>query len=247
MAEYTYKYFVDAVQDCSYILCDEWILHGFFSPSLYMQSHGRPSTEQIVREVPMATSDKPVTMPVKPRQMASKKLSMEREISPDSIVRSSSSSYHSASNYDEPDEHNSSTHYSYNVEHGVPHTLVQSKGPVGSSMKRQQPGHHVSQHSSGHIISDCPSNQATPKQLQGLFSHSTGSGNRPTASTKHASAGMGALHDGEMSLLLVHGFRDAVKAWNNEAVEIVLMKNEQVVDTVFTTEVINVLCMLSKL
>ena len=189
----------------------------------------------------MSSSDKPVTMPVKSRPMASKKLSIEREISPDSIVRSSSSSYHSASNYDEPDEHLLSTHYPYNVEHGVPHTLVQSRGPAESSMKHQQ---HVSQQSSGHIISDCPSDQATPKHLQSLFSHSTGSGSTPTASTKHASAEMGAtsahkaLRDGKMSVLLVHEFCDAVKAWNNEVVEIVLMKNEQVVDTVFPSEVI---------
>ena len=200
----------------------------------------------------MATGDKPVTMPVKPREMAPKKLSMEREISPDSIVRSSSSSYHSASIYDEPDEHFSSTRYSYNAEYDVPQSLIQSKGPAGSSdrrasLKRQlQPGNHTSQYSSGHLSSDSPtafsSDQTNPNLPQSFFA---GSGSMPTASLKHASAGMGAtsahkaLRDGEMSPLLVQEFQDAVKVWNNEAVERVLIKDEQVVDTVFTMEVIS--------
>jgi ankyrin repeat protein len=211
---------------------------------------GRPNTEHIVREAPLSSSDKPVTMPIKTRPMASKKSAKEapREASPDSLVRSSSSSYHSASNYDEPDEHFSSAHYPSNVEHAVPHSLVQSKGSAGSSDKRAPLRRHLQSHdsvSSGHISSDSTtalsSDQATPKQLQSHFPPSTADGDTPTSSPKHASADMGGTspkvsHRGEISLLLVEEFRAAVRVWNNEAAERVLVKDERVVDTVFTTE-----------
>lgn len=133
------------------------------------QGQKRPHTAQHMRDV-STSREKQVTMPVNTRQRASSPTSRTSR-SPEALVRSSSSaSYHSASLYEEAEDH--IVPYSANVETPVPNTLVQSKKSSTkksgnhqsrfTSLKHQSSGSALSSsssspskaHSSGYIIQE---------------------------------------------------------------------------------------------
>lgn len=220
------------------------------SSSYVSQSQKRSHTAQQMREVLPSNSgstQKPVTMPVKSKPKNSSKEIQGKSVSPDSLVRSSSSSYHSASNYEEPEDHVLS--YAAIVEHPVPQSLVHSKE---SSERRtshdKKPGDQVSSHLSFGSPSSFSLDQLPRRQQSGV--PRSPASNSSTSSSKHAAKPLAtaASHysttssdNGKASRvsseLLIQEFREAVRVWNSESVESVLVKGGVDVDMVINEKV----------
>ena len=195
-----------------------WLLH----PSLHLNSQGqkRPHTVQHTKGVPLS-QDRPVTMPLTPRGVSSPTSRTSK--SPEALLRSSSSgSYHSASLYEETEDH--VVAYSSNVEIPVPHTLVQSKK---SGTKTSGNQYTPPKHQSGSRDSALSSSSSSPS--------------KPT--TKSHVSGSSGLHGvvggGHSSGSLIQEFHNAVRVWNSERVERVLEKGVDV-DMVINEKVYNV-------
>ena len=177
---------------------------------------------QTVKDHPQSSAPpRPVTMPVTTQR------------SPESQFRSSSSSYHSASNYDEPEDH-SMPPYHANVERPIPHTLVKSARRDGATSSSSPRGSFHSSKGGLTASSEVPDDLSTryyPSSLRtpGLRPHSA-------VSSRGSGTGSGRHSPDEE---LVQEFREAVKAWNVEAVERVLIQDRGVdVDMIIREKVL---------
>ena len=198
-----------------------WLLH----PSLHLNSQGqkRPHTVQHTKDVP-SSQDRPVTMPLTPRGVSSPTSRTSK--SPEALLRSSSSgSYHSASLYEETEDH--VVAYSSNVEIPVPHTLVQTKKSKDSGTKKTGNQYTPNKHQSGGRDSALSSSSLSPS--------------KPTTKS-HVSGRHGVVGGGQSSGSLIQEFHNAVRVWNSERVERVLEKGVDV-DMVINEKVYNE-CML---
>ena len=170
---------------------------------------------------PQSSGARPVTMPVVSRR------------SPDAQLRSSSSSYHSASNYDEPEDHGLAS-YPYNVQPPVPRTLVKSAErrralPSPSFQPPESRATNEGPHESG------SSGMSDDSRLRPSF--------RIPASRPHSGVGSGGgvSSSGRLSpdVGVVREFREAVRNWNCEVVEGVLSRGSggDIVDVVVREKV----------
>ena len=161
------------------------------------------------------SSLKPVTMPVKSKQKPSEPQDSGSSISQEiQLVRSSSSSYHSA---DEPEDQSIAS-YSHNVNVPVPQSLVRvEKKGKASPFQLQARSSTSSNH---HRI-----NSGSASIIDKLAPRSNGSSSpRSLSSTSpfiHSTSGGGGRLSPEMTSQIVQSreFSEAVRMWNSETVE----------------------------
>ena len=171
------------------------------------------------KDSPQSSGSRPVTMPLTSRQ------------SPDSHIRSSSSSYHSASNYDEPED-NSIPPYPSNVDPPLPRSLVK---PVA---KRENLTSSPSSHP--HTFAQSPADSGVHSRTDsGNFAARKPATSFRAPEIRPRSAarvgGAGSPDEG-----LVREFREAVRVWSCEGVEKVLMQDRGVnVDMIIRDKVEN--------
>lgn len=192
------------------------------TPSLRLipQGQKRPHTVQHTKDV-LSGQDKPVTMPLVSRGMSSPTPRTSR--SPDALLRSSSSgSYHSASLYEEAEDHVVS--YSSNVETPVPRTLVQTKKSKGKTSGNQYTPHKYQSGGWDSAISSSSSSPSKPTTK----SHVSGA-------PGHHGAVSGSLSSGSV----IREFHSAVTVWSCERVERVLERGVDV-DMIINEKVYNV-------
>ncbi|CAI8032667.1 Ankycorbin [Geodia barretti] len=176
------------------------------------------TTEHVVdeKDSPQSSGPRPVTMP----------LATTTRTSP---LRSSSSSYHSASNYDEPEDHSTLPPYHANAEPPVPRTLVKTV------RRKETPSSFSSSHGSSRSSkggynprnsSDVPGELTSRHHLTSLRTPTTGSprSTLATAGSETATSSGRASPDEA----LVQEFLEGVKAWKIEAVERVLVQDRGV-------------------
>ena len=151
--------------------------------------------------------------------------------SPEAPVRSSSSSYHSASNYDEPEDSGMSS-YPYNMESAVPSSLVKTPGSGRDtqSTPTHRPNAHLVSHFSGahgdRIHGDDPSPRPHPSSFRDPVSRARLEVVRDAAS--RSSLDEEALCE----------FREGVRMGSGEKVEQVLSDNRGIdVDMVIDEKV----------
>ena len=178
--------------------------------------------------------DKPVTMPVKSKQKPSEPQDSGSSISQEiQLVRSSSSSYHSA---DEPEDQSIAS-YSHNVDVPVPQSLVrvEKKGkasPFQLQARSSTSSNHRRINSGSASIIDklAPrsNGSSSPRSLSSTspFIHSTSGG------------GSGRLSP-EMTSQIVQSreFSEAVRIWNSETVEKILKNGGVDVDMIISEKV----------
>ena len=177
--------------------------------------------------------------------------SQPKSPSPESQFRSSSSSYHSASNYDDPDDSLVSL-YAGNVEHRIPRSLVQSdkkktasSGPPElKSRGRPPPSSDPLRHSS-HVFSpnhdELPTRHLPPPQSSGSTASATSAlaVKQPHTDNSSGQASGRLSPDGGELQSLVGEFREAVEAMSSESVERVLGRGRGVdVDMVINEKVL---------
>ena len=200
-----------------------------------MQSRAATTTHNRVdhKVTPRSTSvDRPVTAPVKPEPKPATRTRETRNMSPDAqLVRSSSSSYHSASNYDEIEEQSVGT-YPSNAELPVPHSLIEVKGKKKSSSPPFQLQSRSS--STGQHIGP-----VSPGIIDQLAPRSNGSSS-PTTTAGYNRTGGGSVSP-SYSPVQAKEFCDAVTAWNIEAVERILKDGGVDVNMLVSKEVNNIL------
>ena len=162
------------------------------------------------KDSPQSNGPRPVTMPV-------------TTITRASPVRSSSSSYHSASNYDDPDDHSVPSPYHANAEPPVPRSLVKIVKRKDSPSSFSSQGSSRSSKGASNPPRGCSD---FPDELSRV--HHPPSFRAPsTASPRStvATAGSGISSDGRVSPdeALVQEFLVAVRGWKIETLERVLV------------------------
>ena len=179
-------------------------------------------------------------------------------VSPDSQLRSSSSSYHSASNYDDPEDA-SLPQYASNVEHAAPRTLVQSpqrrkrggrrgdtsrEDTLSQYTERDQVKSHSRKPSSDHTTARSTHSGSGSSSLATLGAAASKIGRRGSGqSSGRLSSGRsspGRLSPGRRSPVserLVEEFCEGVRRGEFESVERVLERGRMDVDMIISEKV----------
>jgi ankyrin repeat protein len=165
------------------------------------------------KDSPQSSGPRPVTMP----------LTTTTRTSP---LRSSSSSYHSASNYDEPEDHSTLPPYHANAEPPVPRTLVKTVRRKETPSSFSSHGSSRSSKGGSRNSSDVPGELTSQHHLTSLRTPTTGSPRSTLATAgSETTTSSGRASPDEA---LVQEFLEAVKAWKIEAVERVLVQDRGV-------------------